>query len=119
MGGIDLFLDASFLILGIAGAVFVIVMRKRFDIWMSLLTCTAWVLKGVRLLCYDWYLITLEKMLSAGQVNDVFQLMQNVAIALQGVDTLVNLLLFAALGRLMLMGLFLRWYNRAQKVLGE
>lgn len=119
MEGIDLFLDACFLLLGIAGMVFVIVKRKHFDIWMSVLTCSAWVFKGVRLLYYDWYLITLDAMLNSGQGNDVFRFMQNLTNVVQVIDILVNLLLFAAVVRLVLIGQFLRWYNKAQKVLGE
>ena len=110
---IDLLLDTCFLVLGIAGMVFVIVMRKRFDLWMSLLTCTAWVSKGVRLLYYDWILIALNDM----KENQVFLFMKNAHLALQGMDTLVNLLLFAALVLLAMIGLYFRWYKKAIKSL--
>lgn len=117
MEPVDLILDAVFLLLGITGMVFVIVKRKLFDIWMSLLTCSAWVLKGVRLLYFDWHMITLEIMRNAGRVNDAFPFVQKAHLILTGIDTLVNLFLLAALGRLVMLGLFRRWYKKAIKSL--
>lgn len=110
---IELLSDVCFLILGIAGAVFVTVMRKHFDKWISLLTCTAWVLKGIRLLCYDWIIIALDNV----KENKAFLFMQNAHLALQGIDTLVDILLLAALVRLVMIGLYSRWYNKAIKTL--
>lgn len=112
---LDLFWDACFLGLSIAGTIFVIVMRKRFDLWMSLLTCAAWVFKGVRLLYYDLMILALND----AKGNGVVLFMQNAQVALQRVDALVNVLLCAALARLAMIGLYLRWYNKAKRSLDK
>lgn len=113
----DMIFDVGFLLLGIAAMVIVLVKRKHFDLWLSLLACSAWVVKGVRFLYFDWTLLAIEAMRNAGQVNDIFTFMQIVHLILTGIDGLVNLLLFAALGRLVLLGLFHRWYRKAVKSL--
>ncbi len=119
MENVDLFLDACFLFLGIGGVVFVIVKRERFDLWSGLLTCAAWVFKGIRQLYYDCFLITLEATLNAGKENDIFLLSQNTSILLHRLDMLIYLLLAIALVRMAYIGLFTRWYNKAQKILEE
>ena len=113
----DMIFDVGFLVPGIAVLAFVIVKRKHFDLWLSLLACSAWVVKGVRFLYYDWTLLVLEAMRNAGQVDDIFPFMQKSHLILTGIDGLVGLLLFAALGRLVLLGLFHRWYRKAVKSL--
>ncbi len=113
----DMIFDVGFLLPGIAVLAFVIVKRKHFDLWLSLLACSAWVVKGIRFLYFDWTLLTVEAMRNAGQVNDIFTFMQKAHLILTGIDGLVNLLLFAALGRLILLELFQRWYRKAKKTL--
>lgn len=113
----DMIFDVGFLLLGIAAMVIVLVKRKHFDLWLSLLACSAWVVKGVRFLYYNWTLLALETMRNAGQVDDIFPFMQKSHLILAGIDGLVGLLLFAALGRLVLLGLFHRWYRKAVKSL--
>jgi hypothetical protein len=49
-----------------------------------------------------------EAMRNAGQVDDIFPFMQKSHLILAGIDGLVGLLLFAALGRFVLLGLFHR-----------
>lgn len=113
----DMIFDVGFLLLGIATMIIVLVKRKHFDLWLSLLACSAWVVKGVRLLYYDWTLLVLEAMRNAGQVDDIFPFMQKSHLILAGIDGLVGLLLFVALGRFVLLGLFHRWYRKAVKSL--
>lgn len=119
MENINLFLDICFLILGIACTVFVIVKRKRFDLWMSLFACAAWITKGIRLLSFDWHVITLEAMRNAGQNADAFAFVQKAYIALAGMDALANLFLFAAFARLIIVGLYWRWYRKAINTLSK
>lgn len=113
MENIDLFLDICFLILGIACTVFVIVKRKRFDLCMSLFACAAWITKGIRLLYFNWHVITLEAMRNAGQNADAFVFVQKSSLTLTGMDALANLFLFAAFVRLLIIGLYWRWYQKA------
>lgn len=117
MKSADMIFDVGFLLLGIGAMVIVLVKRKHFDLWLSLLACSAWVVKGVRFLYFDWTLLAIEAMRNAGQVNDIFTFMQIAHLILTGIDGLVNLLLFAALGRLILLELFQRWYRKAVKSL--
>ena len=119
MESIDLFLDICFLILGIAGTVFVIVRRKRFDIWMSLFACAAWITKSIQLLYFDWHLITLETMRNAGQNADAFVFVQKAYLALTGMDTLANLFLFVSFVRVVILGMYWRWYQKAINTLGK
>lgn len=111
----DLLLDVCFLLSGIAGTAFILIMRKRFDMWVSLLTCTAWVLKGARHLYYDWLLAAVNNV----REDDVFLLMRKAHIILEGMDTMVIILLHAALVRMAIVGLYLRWYKKALKSLDK
>ena len=117
MKSVDMIFDVGFLLLGIGAMVIVLVKRKHFDLWLSLLACSAWVVKGVRFLYFDWTLLTVEAMRNAGQVDDIFTFMQKSHLILAGIDGLVGLLLFVALGRFVLLGLFHRWYRKAVKSL--
>lgn len=109
----DMLLDVCFILLAIAGTAFVVVNRKRFDMWLSLLTCTAWIIKGARYLCYDWILAAVNHM----KADEVFLFMRKAHVTLNGMDALVNLFLYAALIRLVILGLFSRWYKKALKSL--
>ena len=109
----DLILDVCFFILAIAGTVFVLTKRKHFDLWLSLPTCAAWVLKGARYLYYDWILAALGNM----KAENIYLFMQKAHVALAGMDVLVNLFLFAALVRLVILGLYSYWYRKTLKIL--
>ena len=119
MKSIDLIPDICFLVLGIACTVFVIVKRKRFDIWMSLFACAAWITKGIRLLYYDWHIITMETMRNAGQDMHAFIFAQKAHLALAGMDALTNLFLFASFVRLIIVGLHWHWYRKAITTLNK
>ena len=117
MWSADLFFDIGLLISGIAATVLVILKRNSFDRWTSLLTCSSWILKGIRVIGYDLYLVVFKNAMSSGQLNDVFLLMKNAQLVLTSIDILVNLLLLVALVRLALLGLYRRWYKKAIKLL--
>lgn len=114
---IDIILDAVFLIILITCTILVIINRNRFDLWAALLTCAAMILKGVRRICYDLVSFNLDALLNAGKGNDILLFMKIASVILRGIDTLVYLLLIAVLIRLMLIGLYSRWYNKAKNVL--
>lgn len=109
----DLILDVCFFVLAIAGMVFVIMNRKRFDLWLSLPTCAAWLLKGARYLYYDWMLAAMRNM----KAEDVYLFMRKAHAVLTGMDFWVNLFLFTALVRLVILGLYSRWYRKTLKKL--
>lgn len=109
----DLILDVCFFILAIAGTVFVLTKRKHFDLWLSLPTCAAWVLKCARYLYYDWILATLSNM----KAEDVYLFMRKAHLAVEGMDVLVNLCLYVALMRFVILGLYSRWYRKTLKKL--
>ncbi len=118
MGNINLFFDACYLLTGIIATTFVLINRKRFDLWSGLLTCGAWVIYGVRRLGYDWYLISLKSMLEDGSQNAVSLYIQNATVFMQKIDTFVFILLVVALVRIVIKGLFWHWYSKAKKELG-
>ena len=68
---------------------------------------------------FDWHVITLEAMRNAGQNADAFAFVQKAYIALAGMDALANLFLFAALARLIIVGLYWRWYRKAINTLSK
>lgn len=109
----DLLFDICYFLLAIAGTVFVLINRKRFDLWLSLPTCAAWILKGARHLYYDWMISAVNNM----KPEDVLLFMQKSHLALKGMDALINLFLCAALVRLVILGLHSRWYRKALKKL--
>ena len=109
----DLLFDVCFFLLAIVGTSFVIVMRKRFDLWLSLPICIAWVLKGARHLCYDWMVAAVRNM----ETEDIFLFVRKAHLALEGIDRLITLLLCAALVRLGILCLYSRWYRKALKEL--
>lgn len=109
----DLLLDVCFFLLAIAGTVFVRINRKRFDLWLSLPTCAAWLLKGVRHLYYDWMISAVNHM----KPDDVLLFIRKSHLMLNGMDALVNLFLCAALVRLVILCLHSRWYRKALKKL--
>ena len=110
---IDLLFDICFLLLAIAGTSFVVVMRKRFDLWLSLPTCAAWVLKGARHLYYDWMLAAIQNM----KGEEIYLFVRKAHLAMGGMDQLVMLFLYAALVRLGILGLYSHWYRKARKEL--
>lgn len=109
----DLLFDVCFFLLAIAGTVFVVANRKRFDLWLSLPTCAAWILKGARHLYYDWMISAVNQV----KVDDVYLFMRKAHLVLNGMDALVNLFICAALVRLVILGLHSRWYRKALKKL--
>ena len=112
---LDVLLDICFLLAGIACAVFVIRKRRSFDLWVSLPVCGAWVLKGIRLLCYDWVIAALETL----SEEQVFSFMLKAHRTLQGMDALVFILLGVALLRLVNEGAWLHRYRKAMKQLNQ
>lgn len=104
----DLLLDVCFLLSGIGGTVVVLINRKSFDMWMSLPICMAWILKGVRYIYYDWIVAAADHM----KADEVVRFIQNGHLTLTRMDTLVHCLLFMALVRLVIVGMFLRWYKK-------
>ena len=119
MESINLVWDVIFLLLGITAAVFVIVKRNHFDLWLGLLACFAWVLKGIQMLYFDWYVTAFEAMANAGQEMEAIQFVENTIFNLNVVAALVNLLLFSAFVRLVLHGLFRCWYKKALKLMNK
>lgn len=92
----DLIMDVCLMVLGVAGAVFVVKKRRYFDLWASLMVCTACILKGIRLLCYDCFVMALK---TQEITTDIF-FIQKVSFALNCIDVMIGLLLIAALVRL-------------------
>lgn len=111
----DLVFDGCFLLLGIAGTVFVIANRKRLDMWISLPACMAWVLKGARHLCFDCVFAALDNM----EVDNVFLFVKKANLALEAMDSGVMLLLCAALARMAIIALYSLWYRKAIKSLDK
>ena len=109
----DLLFDVCFFLLAIVGTSFVIVMRKGFDLWLSLPICIAWVLKGARHLYSDWMVAAVRNM----ETEDIFLFVRKAHLALGGMDRLVALFLCAALVRLGILCLYSRWYGKALKKL--
>ena len=109
----DLLFDVCFFLLALAGTSFVVVMRKGFDLWLSLPTCAAWVLKGARHLCYDWMVAAMRNM----ETEDIYLFVRKADFALGGMDRFVTLFLCAALVRLGILCLYSRWYRKALKEL--
>ncbi|MBR7179411.1 MAG: hypothetical protein IKD27_07855 [Oscillospiraceae bacterium] len=109
----DLLFDVCFFLLAIAGTSFVIVMRKRFDLLLSLPICIAWALKGARHLYSDWMVVAVRNM----ETEDIFLFVRKAHLALGGMDLLVALFLCAALVRLGILCLYSHWYRKARKEL--
>ena len=107
---IDWILDACFLLLGIAGTAVVIIKHKRFDKGIALFTCVAWICKGVRLLGYDYVRATMSH-----KKEEVFQFLQKASTALQALDALVEIFLFVALVRLVILAFYTRWYEKQMR----
>ena len=105
---IDWILDGCFLLLGIACTIFVIVKRKRFHKGIALFTCAAWIFKGVRLLGYNYVHTAMNHMAK----EEVYLYLQKASLALQALDALVGIFLFAALARLLILASYTRWYKK-------
>lgn len=110
---LDVLWDLFFFLSGIACAVTIIRKRKSFDLWISFPACAAWILKGMRLLCFDWFIHSMKNMKDA-RIFSFFRIAQRI---LQGLDTLIFFLLLAALLRLINHWVFLYRYNKALKQL--
>ena len=113
MEQLDLLFDICFAIVGIVCTVFVVVKRKSFDLFTALLTCGGWITYGIRLLMFDYVIVSLKTMQNTGGGDDIGFLMIKSSILLNVLDALVLLLLSIALVRIVVKGLFLRWYNKA------
>ena len=107
----NLLFDICFFLLAVAGTLFVVVKRNRFDLWLSLPTCAAWVLKGGRHLYYDWMNAAMRNMES----EDMYLLVRKAHLVLGGMDHLVTLFLCTALVRVGILALYSRWYRQAFK----
>lgn len=112
---LELLLDAGFFTLSIVCTIFVILKRKRFDLWISLPACLSWVIKGVRHLYYDWVILAAKNM----SVDEIFSFLKRANIITDGMDALVNILLCGALLRLIIVGLFSLWYKKAIKTVSK
>ena len=66
---LDVLLDLFFFLSGIACAVTIIRKRKSFDLWVSFPACAAWIFKGMRLLCFDWFIHSITGANSANTLN--------------------------------------------------
>ncbi|MBR6595772.1 MAG: hypothetical protein IKK72_04270 [Oscillospiraceae bacterium] len=115
MEKLELLLDTGFFALGIACTVFVIMKRKRFDLWLSLPVCLSWVIKGVRQLYYDWAIFAAKNM----RAEEIFPFLKRAHFITDGMDALVNILLCGALIRLVIVGLFSLWYKKAIKTVSK
>ena len=107
----NLLFDICFFLFAIAGTLFVVVKRNRFDLWLSLPTCAAWVLKGARHLYFDWMSAAMGNM----EAEDIFLFVRKAHLVLGGMDRLVTLFLCAALGRVGILAQYSRWYRKALK----
>ena len=110
---LDVLLDLFFFLSGIACTVTIIRKRKSFDLWVSFPACAAWIFKGMRLLCFDWFIHSMKNMKDAR----IFSLSRIAHRVLQGLDTLIFFLLLAALLRLINQQVFLYRYNKTLKQL--
>ena len=108
---IDVIWDLCFLFGGLGSSVFVLIKRKNFDLWLSLLICGACICKGFRHLFYDWSILSIRKV----ETIDAFQLLLKTHVVLGVMDTLVFVLICGALLRLVILGLYSRWYKKAVK----
>ena len=115
---VSLLFEFCSLAISIACTVIVIKNRKHFDLWSGILTCAAWITKNIRRLCYDGMLIIMERMRDAGNLEGIFNNIPRASIFFNGLNSIVHTLLIAALIRIALIGLFLRWHNNAKKKLG-
>lgn len=106
----DTIVDVCFLVMGIACAVFVIVMRKRFDPWVSIPVCIAWLLKGSRTIYYDWFSAAIRNL----KTDEAFLFVEKAQRITGIMDVLVELLLCGVLLRLISSGLF--WYRYKKEV---
>ncbi len=107
----DLLFDLCFFLFAIAGTSFVVGKHDRFDLWLSLPTCAAWVLKGGRHLYYDWMIAAMRNM----EAGDMYLFVRKAHLVLGGMDRLVAIFLCAALVRVGILGLYSRWYRKALK----
>lgn len=110
---LDVLLDLFFFLSGIACAVTIIRKRKSFDLWVSFPACAAWIFKGMRLLCFDWFIHSMKNM----KDERIFSFYHNALRVLQGLDTLIFFLLLAALLRLINHWVFIYRYNKTLKQL--
>ena len=115
MEKLELLLDTGFFALGIVCTVFVIMKRKRFDLWLSLPVCLSWVIKGVRHLYYDWVIHAAKNM----STYEIFPFLKKENSITDGMDALVNILLCGALIRLVIVGLFSLWNKKAIKTVSK
>lgn len=115
MKTVELILDAAFLVAAVGVTMLVIRKGKRFDKCLALLTCTAWALKGIRMIFFDWVQLAVKN----GQITDPFAFLKNTGLALDVLDVLVFLFLSGVLLRLLLLWLYSRWYDRARKNIEE
>jgi len=106
----DTAVDVCLLVLGIACAVFVISMRKRFDPWVSIPICIAWLLKCGRTIYYDWFFAAIRDL----KTDEAFLFVAKAQRITGIMDVLVELLLCGTLLRLISMGLF--WYRYKKTV---
>ena len=105
---IDWILDGCFLLLGIACTVLVMVKRKRFHKGIALLTCTAWIFKGVRLLGYDYVQTAINHM----EKERVYLFIQKASVLLQLLDAIIGILLVVALIRLLILASYAWRYKK-------
>lgn len=106
----DTVVDVCFLIMGIACTVFVIAMRKRFDPWVSIPVCTAWLLKCCRTIYYDWFSAAIRNL----ETDEAFLFVAKAQRITGIIDILAELLLCGVLLRLISSGLF--WYRYKKEV---
>ena len=112
---LELLLDAGFFALSIVCTIFVILKRKRFDLWISLPACLSWAIKGVRHLYYDWVIFAARNM----RAEEIFPFLKKANFITDGMDALVNILLCGALLRLIIIVFSILWYKKTIKTVSQ
>ena len=119
MAYFDLVLDVCFLLMGVVALIFVTARRKQFDLLLAFPICAAWICKGLRLLCFDWYIIRMDMLKYNGEFIHIHSIASDFSVIVSLMDALIAVLLLAALIRLAIKGLYHHWYKKAIKVLGN
>lgn len=83
---------------------------KRFDPWLSVPVCAAWLLKCGRTIYYDWFSTAIRDM----ETNEAFLLAAKAQQVTAVMDVLTELLLCAAILRILITGWF--WYRYRKTV---
>ena len=106
----DWALDICFLICGLISLIVVSVCWKRFDLWLAVPVCIAWICKGIRALYYDCFINTMK---NTGEVSNMHAQVRHVTAIAPLMDGVITVLLIAALICLFVKWLYRRWYKKA------